>query len=340
MTASEYPEQLTESAYPTYDASNLNLKENAKGRLASVVVPLEGSITPIVTPFKDGAIDEAALARLINRQIEAGSHGVSVGGTTGEPAALATEERERLIQRTVEFVDGRLPVLVGTGSVNLDETRQLTQFAQEAGADAALVIVPYYVKPNQQGLYAFFAEVARSVPDLPLVLYNIPGRAAVRLEARTLARLSNDFPHIVGVKHSVTDLDAVSWTLKLCGPDFKVFCGLESLTYPMLALGGHGMVAATANWLPREVAKLYDHVQAGDFEKSRELHYELLEANEAIFWDTNPIPLKTVLASMGLIEKEWRLPLGPTTPDVEERLRAMAESYGLIKPAEGSVARP
>lgn len=300
---------------------------------------LEGSITPIVTPFKNGKMDESALSRLIERQIEAGSHGVSVGGTTGEPAALSTDERERLITHTVNVVAGRVPVLVGTGSVNLDETLRLTAFAQEAGADAALVIVPYYVKPNQQGLFDFFARVAETVPDLPLVLYNIPGRAAVSLEPTTLARLSSDYSNVIGVKHSVKDLDAISWTLKLCGRDFKVFCGLESLTYPMLALGGHGMVAATANWLPREMAQMYDHAKAGDFEQARELHYRLLEANEAIFWDTNPIPLKTVLAWMGLIEKEWRLPLGPTTTENEERLTRMAESYGLLKETERSVAR-
>ncbi len=301
---------------------------------------LEGSIAPIVTPFKNGQIDESALTRLIDRQIGAGSHGVSVGGTTGEPAALSTAEREQLIRHTVEVVRGRVPVLAGTGSVNVDEMLRLTQFAQEAGAEAALVIVPYYVKPNQQGLYDFFARVAQAVPDLPLVLYNIPGRAAVSLEPSTLARLSGDFSNIVGVKHSVKDLDAVSWTLKLCGRDFKVFCGLESLTYPMLALGGHGMVAATANWLPREMAQIYDHVKSGELGQARELHYRLLAANEAIFWDTNPIPLKTVLAWMGLIEKEWRLPLGPTTLENEERLQQMAESYGLLEQPEGSVVRP
>ena len=300
---------------------------------------LEGSIAPIVTPFTNGAIDESALTTLIDRQIEAGSHGVSVGGTTGEPAALSTAEREQLIRHTVEVVNGRVPVLAGTGSVNVDDTLRLTQFAQEMGADAALVIVPYYVKPNQQGLYDFFARVAGAVPDLPLVLYNIPGRAAVSLEPSTLARLARDFSNIVGVKHSVKDLDAVSWTLKLCGRDFKVFCGLESLTYPMLALGGHGMVAATANWLPGEVARMYDCAKSGDLESARELHYQLLEANEAIFWDTNPIPLKTVLAWMGLIEKEWRLPLGPTTPENEERLQHMADNYGLLERPEGSVAR-
>jgi 4-hydroxy-tetrahydrodipicolinate synthase len=145
-----------------------------------------------------------------------------------------------------------------------------------------------------------------------------------------MARLARAFPNIVGVKHSVKDLDVVSWTIKTCGPGFSVYCGFESLTYPMLALGGHGMIAATGNWLPEPLARMYDHAKAGRHKEAVELHFALLEANDAIFWDTNPIPLKTVLAWMGLIEKEWRLPLGPTTPEIEARLRRMAEAYGLI----------
>lgn len=291
---------------------------------------LEGSIVPLVTPFKNGQIDDAALNRLIERQIAAGSHGISVGGTTGEPAALTMDEREYLIARALSAARGRVPLLAGTGSANLEETLRLTRFAKKAGADAALLITPYYVKPNQEGLFRFFGAVAEAVPDLPLVIYNIPGRAAVDVLPATLARLAKSFRNIVGVKHSVKDLDAVSWTLKLCGRDFAVYCGLESLTYPMLALGGRGMVAATANWLPGEMARLYNFAKAGRHTEALELHYALLEANDAIFWDTNPIPLKTVLAWMGLIEPEWRLPLGPPSAEVEARLRKMAESYRLI----------
>lgn len=294
---------------------------------------LEGSIVPLVTPFQHGQIDEAALGRLIERQIAAGSHGISVGGTTGEPAALTMDERECLIARALSAARGRVPLLAGTGSVNLDETLRLTRFAKKAGAAAGLLITPYYVKPNQEGLYRFFGAVAEAVPDFPLIIYNIPGRAAADVLPATLARLSKTFRNIVGVKQSVKDLDAVSWTLKLCGRGFAVYCGLESLTYPMIALGARGMVAATANWLPEQMARLYNLARAGRHSEALDLHYSLLEANEAVFWDTNPIPLKTVLAWMGLIEKEWRLPLGPTSPEIEARLRRMAESYGLLQTA-------
>ncbi len=268
---------------------------------------------------------------MIDRQIEAGSHAISVGGTTGEPAAQTLEEREHVIDLAMRCARGRVPVVPGTGTVNLEETLRLTQFAYKAGVAAALIITPYYVKPNQEGLYRFFGAVAEAVPDLPQIIYNIPGRAGVDVLPATLARLAKSFKNIIGVKQSVKDLDAVSWTLKLCGRDFLVYCGLESLTYPMTALGGRGMIAATANWLPEEMARLYDLARAGKHAEALDLHYFLLEANEAIFWDTNPIPLKTVLSWMGFIEKEWRLPLGPGSPEMEARLRKMADSYGLLK---------
>lgn len=292
---------------------------------------LEGSIVPLITPFRDGEIDDRAFKRLVEHQIAAGSHGISVGGTSGEPAGMSSEERRYVVSQAVSLAGGRVPVLAGTGSVNLEETLELTRHAQEAGARGALIITPYYVKPNQEGLYDFFGRVAAAVPDLPVFIYNIPGRAGVPVAVETLARLRRDFENVVGVKHSVKDLDVVSWTLKKCGKDFKVFCGLESLTFPMLMLGGHGMVAATGNLMPRELAEMYDAVKAGDFDRALELHYHLLEVNDSIFWDTNPMPVKTVLNMMGLIEKEWRPPLGPVSPEIEGRLRDMAERYGLIK---------
>lgn len=291
---------------------------------------LEGSIVPLITPFKDGVIDDEAFKRMVEFQLQSGSHGISVGGTTGEPAALSIEERKRMIDLAVELAGGRVPVLAGSGTVNLNETLELTRHTQTAGANAALIITPYYVKPNQEGLYNFFGRVAKEVPELPVVIYNIPGRSGVPVAVETLARLRRDFENVIGVKHSVKDLDEVSWTLKRCGRDFKVFCGLESLTFPMLALGGHGMVAATGNMMPREMAQMYEAVEEKDFDRALELHYQLLEVNDSIFWDINPIPLKTVLSMMGLIEKEWRLPLGPPTPEVEARLRDMAERNGLL----------
>lgn len=289
-----------------------------------------GSIPPLPTPFRRGRIDEEALRRLVERAIQGGSHGISVGGTTGEPGIQTLEERKRVMEVALEQAAGRVPVIPGTGALRLEETLELTRFAKEAGAQGAMVIVPYYVKPNQEGLYRYFAEVAKAVPDFPILLYNIPGRAGVEIAPKTVARLRRDFPHIVGLKHSSKDLEYLSHLFQEVGQDFLVFCGLESLTLPMMSLGAVGTIAATANWLPQEVAKLTELALAGDYAGARELHYHLLEANEAIFWDTNPIPLKTVLSWMGLLEKEWRLPLGPTTPEVEERLRAMARRYRLI----------
>ncbi|MBB6099029.1 4-hydroxy-tetrahydrodipicolinate synthase [Deinobacterium chartae] len=292
---------------------------------------LQGSIVPLITPFKNGAIDFTALERLIERQIEAGSHGLSVGGTTGEPGTLSLEERKSLIRAALELIGGRVPLLAGTGTLRLDETLEITAFAREQGAAGALVITPYYIKPNQDGLYRFFGEVAASVPDLPIVLYNIPGRSGVEIRIETVARLRRDHDNIVGLKHSSKDVEYVSELLRRVGRDFRVFCGLEALTFPMMAVGGVGTIAATANWLPKETAELCQLTLEGRYREALEVHYRLLEANDAIFWDTNPIPLKTVLSWMGLCEKEWREPLGPTSPEIEARLRAMARDYGLIE---------
>jgi 4-hydroxy-tetrahydrodipicolinate synthase len=213
-----------------------------------------GSIPPLITPFRQGRIDEEALRRLVERVIQGGSHGVSVGGTTGEPGTQTLEERKRVIRLAVEAAAGRVPVLAGTGSLRLEETLELTRYAREVGAAGAMVIVPYYVKPNQEGLYRYFAEVARAVPDFPIVLYNIPGRSGVEIAPKTVARLRRDFPNIIGLKHSSKDLEYVSHLLQEAGRDFLVFCGLESLTLPMMSLGAVGTIAATANWLPKEVA--------------------------------------------------------------------------------------
>ena len=289
---------------------------------------LEGSVVPLVTPFKNGAVDEQAFARLAERQITAGSHGLSVGGTTGEPAALSLDERKRLIALAVEVASGRVPVLAGTGSANLEETLVLTRHAREVGADAAMVIVPYYTKPNPEGLFRYFQAVLEAVPEFPVVVYNIPGRACVSVPVEVLARLRERYPWLIGVKHSVRDLDVVTETLRVLGEGFAVFCGLESLTYPMLALGARGMIAATANLVPEKVAALYEAVRKGDHARARSLHYELYELNDAIFWETNPIPLKYLMAKAGLIEPEWRPPLGPPSPEVAQRLDRLAEKWG------------
>lgn len=292
----------------------------------------KGSVVPLVTPFKNGAIDESALERLIERQIEAGSHALSVGGTTGEPGTMSVEERKYLIELALKIIKKRVPLLAGTGTLRLDETLEISKFAHKVGAEGALVITPYYIKPNQEGLYRFFGQTAEAVPDMPVILYNIPGRSGIEIKIDTVVKLRRDFNNVVGIKHSSKDVEYVSELLRKVGRNFYVYCGLEALTFPMMSVGAVGTIAATANWLPKETAQMCQLTLDGKYKEALELHYYGLEANDAIFWDTNPIPLKTVLSWMGLCEKEWREPLGPTTPEIEQRLRRMAESYGLIKP--------
>jgi 4-hydroxy-tetrahydrodipicolinate synthase len=290
---------------------------------------LRGSIVPMITPFaEDGTIDEPVLVDLIERAIEAGSHGISVTGTTGEPSALSLEERERVMQIAAEAVGGRVPFVPATGTNNLDETLRLTRAAERLGADAALVIVPYYVRPSQEGLYRYFRELAGQV-DLPIVIYNIPGRTAVNMEPQTMARLRQDAPSIVGVKEANKDFEHVSKVLHACGRDFLVFSGIELLCYPMLAIGGAGHVSATANVLPKEVAQLYDLVAAGKWEEAMDLHYWLLPLNEALFLETNPGPLKWVLGRLGIAPPHLRPPLAEPSPGTQRSLEEALAAYGL-----------
>ncbi len=291
---------------------------------------LRGSIVPLVTPFRDGEIDDDALRGLIDFQVGNGSHGIGVTGTTGEPTSLTAEEREHVIKLAVKSAGGRLPVVAGTGSVNYDETVRFTHFAEQAGADAALVIVPYYTKPTQEALYQHFRSIAAKV-DLPLILYNIPGRAAVNLEPDTLARLARDCSNIIGVKEANPDFLQVSLDIAACGRDFNVYSGIETLCYPMLAVGGAGHVSATGNIAPRQVAELYGLCQAGRWEQALDLHYELLELNEALFIETNPVPVKTALGLMGKISPEVRPPLYEMLPANRERLVGVLERYGLLR---------
>jgi 4-hydroxy-tetrahydrodipicolinate synthase len=291
---------------------------------------LRGSIVPLVTPFRNGAVDTDALARLVEFQIDNGSHGVGVTGTTGEPTSLTPEERELVIETAVRAARGRVPVLAGTGSVNYEETLRFTRFAHHIGAAAALVIVPYYCKPSQEGLYQHFRAVADAVPEMPIMLYNIPGRSAVNLEPATMARLRRDCPNIFGVKEANTNFAQISLVFQQCGRDFCVYSGIETLCYPMLALGGAGHVSATGNILPRQVADLYNFCAAGRWDEARDLHYQLLEMNEILFVETNPAPVKAALGMIGLIEPELRLPMVPISAKHADALRVVMEKYELM----------
>ncbi len=291
---------------------------------------LRGSIVPLVTPFReDGSFDEPAYVELIGWQIESGSHGISTLGTTGEPTSLSLEEREHVTEVAAQAIAGRVPFVPGTGTNNLDDTLRLTRLAERLGADAALVLVPYHVRPSQEALYRYFRAVADAV-ELPIVVYNIPGRTAVNMEPATMARLRRDCRNVVGVKESNKDFEHVSRVLHACGRDFLVYSGIELLCYPVLAIGGAGHVSATANVLPREVARLYDLVAAGQWAEAIDLHYHLLPLNEVLFVETNPGPLKWAMGQIGKITPTLRLPLCEPSPENQERIRSVLAAYGLL----------
>ena len=294
---------------------------------------MRGSLVPLVTPFRDGRVDERALADLIEWQIESGSHGIGVTGSTGEPAALSIEEREQVIEIAVRVTRRRVAVIAGTGSAHAGETLRLTRFARRVGADAALIVVPYYSRPGQEGLYRYFRSTADAV-DIPIILYNIPGRAAANLEPDTTARLARDCRNIIGVKESNKDLEHICRVMHRCGPQFLVYSGIELLCFPILALGGAGYVSATGNVMPSEVARLYDLVASGKWEEARELHYHLLPMNDILFIETNPVPAKVALGLLGRCRPEVRPPLAPLAPESEASLRRVMASYGLLPGVE------
>jgi len=292
---------------------------------------LRGSYPPLVTPFKDGRVDKDAFARLVEQQLAAGSHGILVCGTTAEATSLSLAERGELFRVAVQAAAGRIPVVAGSGCASLEDTLELTRLAERAEVDAALVVTPYYIRPPQNGLVEYFAEVGRRT-RLPLLIYHIPGRAAVSVTGTTVARIAEKTPGLVGIKHAVHELDLVSELIQRLGPEFRVFCGLESLSLPMLAIGAAGLMNAVGNLAPARVAALCDAVAAGDLARAQQLHYELFELNQAIFLDTNPIPLKYMMKRIGLLESdELRLPLVPIDAERAKTLDAMLRRSGLLQ---------
>lgn len=288
----------------------------------------EGSYVAIVTPFKGGKVDAEALRGLIEFHIENGTNGIVPCGTTGESATLDHSEHEEVIRIAVETCKGRIPVLAGTGSNATHEAIELTQHAQKIGADGALLITPYYNKPTQEGLYQHFTAVAKET-DLPIVLYNVPSRTSINMEASTVARLSST-RNIVGIKEASGSLVQVSEIIDSCGPDFTVISGEDALTWPILAIGGKGVISVTANLVPRKFAKLCRAAREGDVDRAKEIHYELLKLNDVMFVETNPIPVKAALALMGKIENEFRAPLCPPLDASLEKIKAVLKDYELV----------
>lgn len=290
---------------------------------------IHGSLVAIVTPFRNGKIDEDALKELIEFQIESGTHGIVPCGTTGESPTLSHEEHEYVIELTVRIVNKRVPVIAGTGSNSTKEAIRLTRFAEQIGADASLLVVPYYNKPTQEGLYLHFKQIASQL-SIPIILYNIPGRSGVNMSPETIARLAGECSNIIGVKEASGSLPQASKIIHLCGPDFILLSGEDAINFPLLAIGARGFITVTANITPREVAGLYNHFVKGEFEKARELHYKLLPLNEALFLETNPIPVKAALSMMDKIAYEYRYPLCRMSEENYERLRTALEKYGLL----------
>lgn len=286
-----------------------------------------GSLVAIVTPLKNGKVDEPAFADLIEFQIANGTHGIVPCGTTGESATLSPEEHERVVDLTVEIVNRRVTVIAGTGSNSTDEAITFTKHAKAAGADGALLITPYYNKPMQEGLVQHYSAVAKA-SDIPLVLYNIPGRTGLNMTPATVARLS-DIPTIVAIKEGSGSLQQVSSIIEQCGEKITVLAGDDPLTLPMMAIGAKGVITVTANIAPSDMANMVNLAIKGNFQEAKTLHYKLSPLFTALFYETNPIPVKAALAKMGKIQNELRLPLTSLSPQNQEKLFQVMKTCGL-----------
>jgi len=287
-----------------------------------------GSLTALVTPFRAGEVDRKALADLVEMQIAGGADGLVPCGSTGESATLTHEEHLAIVKDVVRLARKRVPVIAGTGSNATAEAIRLTRGAAELGADAALLISPYYNRPTQEGIFRHYAAVAEAA-KLPLIVYNIPGRTASNILPETLARLAK-VPYVVGVKEASGSLGQVLEVLELCGPDFAVYSGDDNLTLPIMAAGGKGVISVTANVLPKEFHDLTSALLANDLVRARELNRRLQPVMRALFLEVNPIGVKTALALMGRCTDELRLPLTPMTEPNRTKLAAVLREHGLL----------
>jgi len=290
---------------------------------------LEGTLTALITPFRNGEVDENALRGLIERQIAAGVNGLVPCGSTGESATLSYEEHHRVVEITIETAAGRVPVIAGTGSNSTREAIEFTLHAKDAGADGALLLSPYYNKPTQEGIYQHYSSVARET-GLPLVVYNIPGRTASNIAPETIGRLAR-IENIIGVKESSGDLDQIAHVVACCPSDFSVVSGDDALTLPLMSVGGRGVISTSSNIAPSEVSELVRRFASGDAAGAREIHHRLLPLFDALFCETNPIPVKAAAAALGWCDGEIRLPLTPITEPNLERLKVVMKDLGILQ---------
>jgi 4-hydroxy-tetrahydrodipicolinate synthase len=288
----------------------------------------KGAIVAIVTPFKDGQVDEESLRNLIEFQIANGTDGIVPCGTTGESSTLSHEEHDQVIEITIDAVKKRVPVIAGTGSNSTEEAMRLTRHAYEAGADGALMVCPYYNRPTQEGLYQHYKVVAESVP-IPIIPYNIPGRTGVNMLPETVARLSK-ISNIVGIKEASGSIKQMQDVITLCGSDFAVLSGDDFFTLPLLLIGGKGVISVISNIAPGDMAAMTDAFEKGDLKRARQLHDKMVPMIDALFIETNPVPVKAALSMMGKIHYDVRLPLCKMSDGNYEKLRKTMVSYGLI----------
>lgn len=292
---------------------------------------IKGSIPPIITPISNGQIDYAAYANLVEFQINNGSHGILVNGTTAEPSTLSIDERNKLIDVACEVTANKIPIIAGTGSQSLAETKILTDYAVKAGVDSLLIVTPYYIKPPQRGLINYYLEITKST-EIPWMIYHIPGRTAVSVTLDSMQELKERSSNFIGMKHAVNDLGFVTECLGSLGDDFKIFVGLEELSFPMMTIGACGLMNAVGNLRPKILSEMCEAIWSNDLEKGRSLHQNLLEINQAVFYDTNPIAIKYMMKKLGIMpSNEHRLPMAAATPELEKRLDAVLERANLIQ---------
>ena len=297
---------------------------------------LRGSYPPIITPFKaNGALDVASLRRCVDFSVRNGSHGILLSGTTSEPSSMTVEERITVYKEGIDVINGRVPAVCATGSQSEAETMALSEGAEKAGADALLVVTPYYIRPPQRGLAQYYINLCKRT-SLPVMIYHIPGRAAVDMKLDTLRTITSAVDNMVGMKHAFNDLGFCTNMIREFGPEWRVFVGLEDLSFPMLCVGACGLMNAVGNLAPKKLSQMCEAIDAGNLKRAKVLHYQLAELNEAVFYDTNPIPIKYMMWKMGLIAKNHhRLPMAPAGPEVAKRLNGVMKRAGLKRIARG-----
>lgn len=292
---------------------------------------LKGSIPPIVTPIKEGSVDYDAYSRLVEFQVNEGSHGILVNGTTAEPSTLTAKERNKLVDIAMETVNQQLPVIAATGSQSYEETKFLTQHAVKAGVDALLIVTPYYIKPPQRGLIEYYLKLANQ-HETPWMIYHIPGRTAINVTLETMLKLRSKSKTFIGMKHAVNDLGFVTECLAGLGKDFKIFVGLEELSFPMMAIGACGLMNAVGNLRPKILSDMCEAIWEKDMDRGQKLHQQLLEINQAVFYDTNPIPIKYMMKRLGIMpNNEHRLPMVAATKELEQKLDNVLSRAGLLE---------